>query len=201
MFNFLAGILGTVYTLAPKTSFIFTSTITGAIVNIILNVFLIKRFGIIGAAVATLVSYMCVWFLRIINVKKLLDFNMHLKVNIILYILVIFEIAKEYGFYMDTCSETIGLEQFGISHAHCIDNDLFERLGDCKLTVAKDRNQCAECCCIASIDIGAYNTCRNGCLYCYANYSQKTASKNFQAHNPESPLLVGEVESEGVVKE
>ena len=55
---------------------------------------------------------------------------------------------------MDTCSETIGLEQFSISHAHCIDKDLFERLGDCKLIVAKDQNQRAECGCIASIDMG-----------------------------------------------
>ena len=59
------------------------------------------------------------------------------------------EIAKEYGVYIDICFETIGLEQFGISHALCIDKDLFESLGDCKLTVEKDRNQRAECgCCI-----------------------------------------------------
>lgn len=37
-------------------------------------------------------------------------------------------------------------------------------LGDCKLTVAKDLNQRAECKYIASIDIGAYNTYRNWSL-------------------------------------
>ena len=93
LFNFLAGILGTVYTSAKKTSFIFTSTIVGAVVNIILNVILIRIWGIIGAAVATLLSYMCVWMLRVINVRKILDFNLHLGVNIFSYLLVVLEIV------------------------------------------------------------------------------------------------------------
>lgn len=93
LFNFLAGILGTVYTSAKKTSFIFTSTIIGALVNIVLNIFLIKLWGIIGAAIATLISYICVWLLRVVNVRKILNFNLHLKVNIISYVLVIMEIC------------------------------------------------------------------------------------------------------------
>ena len=72
------------------------------------------------------------------------------------------EIAKEYGFYIDTCSEAIELDRFGITHAHCIDRERFERIGKCKLAVGKDQNQRPECGCIASIDIGTYNTCKNG---------------------------------------
>lgn len=100
------------------------------------------------------------------------------------------EIAKEYGFYIDTCAEAIDLEKFSIAHAHCIDKERFERLGKCKLSVEKDPNQRPECGCIASIDIGTYNTCRNGCLYCYANYSHNTVMRNTQIHNPTSPLLL-----------
>ena len=111
------------------------------------------------------------------------------------------EIAKEYGFYIDTCSETIELEKFGIAHACCIDRERFERLGNCKLNVGKDKIQRAECGCVSSIDIGAYNTCKNGCLYCYANYSCNTVMRNTQVHNPTSPLLFGEVGPEDVIKE
>lgn len=103
------------------------------------------------------------------------------------------EIAKEYGIYIDTCAETIELSNLNIAHACCIDKARFERLGDCKLSVGKDPNQRKECGCVASIDIGAYNTCKNGCLYCYANFSQETVKKNAVKHNPNSPLLFGEV--------
>ena len=111
------------------------------------------------------------------------------------------EIAKEYGFYIDTCSEAIELDRFGITHAHCIDRERFERIGKCKLAVGKDQNQRPECGCIASIDIGTYNTCKNGCLYCYANYSHNTVMRNTQVHNPLSPLLFGEVGPDDVIKE
>src|SRR5699024_4242530 len=43
------------------------------------------------------------------------------------------EIAKSYGIYIDTCSEAIELDKFGITHACCIDRERFERIGNCKL--------------------------------------------------------------------
>lgn len=111
------------------------------------------------------------------------------------------KIANEYGLYIDTCAEEIDLEKFGIAHAHCIDKKRFERIGKYKLSVEKDPNQRPECGCIASIDIGTYNTCKNGCLYCYANYSHNTVVKNTQLHNPLSPLLFGEVGPDDTIKE
>ncbi len=111
------------------------------------------------------------------------------------------EIAKEYGFTIDTCAEKINLDNLNIPHACCIDKDRFERIGKCKLRLGKDPNQRAECGCVASIDIGTYNTCKHGCLYCYANYSQNTVNRNSIAHNPSSPLLFGEVGEDDVIKE
>lgn len=111
------------------------------------------------------------------------------------------KIADEYGLYIDTCAEEIDLEEFGIAHAHCIDKKRFEQIGKYKLSVEKDPNQRPECGCIASIDIGTYNTCKNGCLYCYANYSHNTVVKNTQLHNPLSPLLFGEVGPDDTIKE
>lgn len=101
------------------------------------------------------------------------------------------EIAADHGIALNTCAEKMELDFLGISHAHCIDRDRLERIGGFKLSVQKDKNQRPECGCIASIDIGAYNTCENGCLYCYANYSSSTAAKNRALHDPASPLLFG----------
>lgn len=103
------------------------------------------------------------------------------------------KIAKKAGIYMDTCAEDIDLSKFGIKHAHCIDKQRFERLGDYPLNIEKDKNQRPACGCAESIDIGAYHTCQNGCLYCYANFSKKTVEKNAGAHDPKSPLLFGKV--------
>jgi hypothetical protein len=106
------------------------------------------------------------------------------------------EIAQSYGLVIDTCAEKIELQQFGISHARCIDDRLFSKLLCCHLDVCKDKTQRPECGCVASIDIGMYNTCRNGCRYCYANYSQNTVTGNYEKHNPLSPLISGEVGEE-----
>jgi len=111
------------------------------------------------------------------------------------------EIANEYGIYIDTCAEDIELDQLGIKHAHCIDKERFERISGYNLSVEKDKNQRPECGCIASIDIGMYNTCKNGCLYCYANHSAKTVQNNFESHNPISPLICGELGEDAVIKE
>ncbi|MEE0885089.1 MAG: DUF1848 domain-containing protein [Faecalimonas sp.] len=111
------------------------------------------------------------------------------------------EIAKEYGLYIDTCAEIGDFHELGVEHAHCIDRERIERIGGFKLNVDKDTNQRAECGCVASIDIGAYNTCKNGCLYCYANYSANTVDRNFVMHNPKSPVLFGEIDDSDIIKE
>jgi DNA repair photolyase len=111
------------------------------------------------------------------------------------------KIARSYGIYIDTCAEALDQIQIKILRAHCIDKERFERLGRYKLSIGKDKNQRVECGCIESIDIGAYNTCKNGCLYCYANYSSSSVKNNFEQHDPTSPLLFGTIGPDDVIKE
>lgn len=110
------------------------------------------------------------------------------------------DIANKFHIQIESCSEKIDLEQFGIYHGHCIDSKLLETISGYKLNLTKDKNQRQECGCVSSIDIGSYNTCKNGCLYCYANFSEKTVYKNHMLHNPNSPLLFGDVGTDDVVK-
>lgn len=111
------------------------------------------------------------------------------------------EIAHSYGLRIDTCAEEIDLSQYGIEHAKCIDDRLFSQLLQCPLEIKKDKNQRLGCGCVESVDIGAYNTCRNGCKYCYANYSGKAVCMNSRNHNPDSPLLIGQIGSDDEIKE
>jgi hypothetical protein len=49
-----------------------------------------------------------------------------------------------------------------------------------------------ECGCSRSFDVGAYDTCLHGCVYCYATRDRETASARHREHHPASEVLVGE---------
>ena len=103
------------------------------------------------------------------------------------------DIARSYGLAIDSCAGNIDLAQFGIERARCIDERLLGKLLGWNLSINKDKNQRLECGCVVSVDIGMYNTCKNGCRYCYANYNKGAVEGNCTKHNPQSPLLSGEL--------
>jgi hypothetical protein len=111
------------------------------------------------------------------------------------------EVARSFGLSVDTCAEKIDLRQYGIEHARCIDDRLLAKLLGCRLNIEKDKTQRLECGCVASIDIGMYNTCKTGCRYCYANYNKKAVEVNFAKHNLLSPLISGEVGDEDKIND
>lgn len=128
------------------------------------------------------------------------------------------ELNRDWGFTLATCGEKIDIEKYGIIHNKCIDDDLMikyfsndtklmEHLGIeimeadlfsgepkiIKKKNNKDKGQRHFCGCIASKDIGEYNTCAHLCEYCYANNSKAAALHNLSTHrtNPFAETITG----------
>ncbi|MDR0476249.1 MAG: DUF1848 domain-containing protein [Treponema sp.] len=82
-------------------------------------------------------------------------------------------IAKQHGIELASCAEKTGLQEYGIIPNRCIDAEFVNRLFGLDLRHKKDPAQRCECCCSLSRDIGAYNTCKYGCVYCYAERGKR----------------------------
>ena len=111
------------------------------------------------------------------------------------------EIAISNGMEIETCAELIDLSSCGIKHSSCIDKKLIEKIIGCSIKVEKDKNQREECGCVESVEIGAYNTCLNGCKYCYANYSEERVIANRVLYDVHSPILCSEITEEDKITE
>ncbi len=103
------------------------------------------------------------------------------------------DIAGAHGIAVKTCAETIDLSSCGIGHSCCIDQALIEQLVGYRIRAGKDKNQREMCGCIESVEVGTYHTCKNGCLYCYANDSRARVLRNCGLYDAASPLLCGRV--------
>jgi DNA repair photolyase len=110
-------------------------------------------------------------------------------------------IARDKGITIETCAEDIDFSDNGIAHGKCIDDSLIERITGARIAVKKDKNQREACGCVSSIDIGAYNTCKHNCLYCYANFNTNLVDKNTVNHSSTSPLLIGELKDDDKIND
>lgn len=102
---------------------------------------------------------------------------------------------------LDTCTVKIDLSGLGIPSGMCIDPKLVERLTGYPISARKDKNQRDVCRCIESIDIGTYDTCLNGCIYCYAIKTKNNLRLNLRAHDKNSPKLIGHITPDDIIKD
>ena len=98
-------------------------------------------------------------------------------------------VGREFGFEINTCAEKVELGLYGIGHSSCIDVQRIQRIIGREIDVGTDKNQRNGCRCAVSTDIGAYDTCKHGCVYCYANRSVESAYNGYAKHDPSSPHM------------
>ena len=105
------------------------------------------------------------------------------------------------AFRIQTCGTNGDFTRYGICTSGCMTLDILGEANGVVFKNLKHKGMRQGCHCIESRDIGAYDTCLNGCKYCYANKSPQKAFENHQYHDPRSPLLLGHVNPEDTVTE
>jgi hypothetical protein len=98
------------------------------------------------------------------------------------------DIAAQHGMQTHSCCGPY-LVGDKIQKAHCIDGALIERLFYPEGLKYSEKGTRKECGCTESKDIGTYDTCPHGCIYCYANAHKTTARNKFAEHDPNSAFL------------
>ena len=98
------------------------------------------------------------------------------------------DIAENYGIRMFSCCGDY-LVNDRIQKGHCIDGSVIESLFFSEGLIYKEKPTRKECGCTESTDIGTYDTCPHGCIYCYANVNKQRAIKSFRKHDKYSAFL------------
>ncbi|MBQ9246351.1 DUF1848 domain-containing protein [bacterium] len=111
------------------------------------------------------------------------------------------EIAKKYNIHLQTCATNGDYKKFGIYPSGCMTLDILGRANNINFKNLKHKGMRKNCNCIETRDIGWYDTCPNGCKYCYANSTPQKAIENYKLHNQNSPILLGEIKETDIIQQ
>ena len=111
------------------------------------------------------------------------------------------KIAAAKGMQIHLCCEDRALTRANVDADGCLSQTVLERAIGSALHVPKKKMARDACSCLLGADIGMYNTCGHGCLYCYANYDNESVRINRKLHDPASPLLIGHLHETDIIKE
>ncbi len=97
------------------------------------------------------------------------------------------EIANLYNIKLTMCSQRSFVSS-SIKAARCIDANRLSDVAGYRIRANLKGNR-PDCGCYESIDIGDYDTCPHGCIYCYAVSNHELAQIRYKEHNPKSDFL------------
>lgn len=100
-------------------------------------------------------------------------------------------LAQAHGMVLKPCAEGDDLAAYGADCGGCMRISDYEYAIGKRLVVPKRKGARAQCACYLACDIGAYNTCKHLCKYCYANAEVSNVLSQSRLHDPNSPFLIG----------
>ena len=105
----------------------------------------------------------------------------------------IIEIARINDMVVKPCAEGDFLARYGADCSGCMTVAMYEKAIGSRLIAPKSnvKPARADCACYLGADIGAYDTCRHFCKYCYANNDFGQVRINEKLHDVNSPFLIG----------
>ena len=102
-------------------------------------------------------------------------------------------IAQKHNILLQTCATLENYDEYNILQSGCMTADILGKANDITFRNIKHSGNRKGCRCMESRNIGDYDTCPNGCKYCYANQNPDIAKKNYEKHNINNPLISGEL--------
>ena len=167
--------------------------------------YIIKAFDYIASKVCNYINRVVFSFVQIYkkletNFPEIVPFTDNDKDEILRGIS---QIAKKYGLRIQTCGmEEDYLEKYGIEKSGCTTKELIKDIYNIEYKLKKEGKLRHGCHCLEIRDIGAYDSCPNGCKYCYANQNYKVACYMYKYnHNINSPMLIGNLKKDDIIKE
>lgn len=100
------------------------------------------------------------------------------------------KITDKYGLKLQTCGNGLQFKDLeGVEVTGCLDEHALNLMGIYPKPKGKPTDW--GCLCYPNTCIGEYNTCLHKCKYCYASEDFDKCDKNYELHDPKSPLLIG----------
>ena len=91
IFGALSGYIGGFFSAVKESKIFAQTTIIGAVLNIVMNIFLIPLLGPLGAAIATGISYFIVWLIRYIRSQSLIKLRIRLSRDLLTYAILVIQ--------------------------------------------------------------------------------------------------------------
>lgn len=93
LYSCASSFIGTVYTSSMKTGQLLSTTMAGAVINIVMNLIMIPIMGVVGAGVGAAVSFAMVSILRLRGSRHFIHISVDWKLVVVSQILILVEIS------------------------------------------------------------------------------------------------------------